>query len=76
MGDEEMKEIASIIKLILSNTNPTSITKGKNAGKHSQARYKTEPEALEVARNRVSALLDRYPVYPELDLDYLEQTFA
>jgi glycine hydroxymethyltransferase len=76
MGDEEMKEIASIIKLILSNTNPTSITKGKNAGKHSQARYKTEPEALEVARNRVSALLDRYPVYPELDLDYLEQSFA
>jgi glycine hydroxymethyltransferase len=75
MGDEEMKEIASIIKLVLSNTNPSRIAKGKNAGKHSKARYHTVPEALETAQNRVAELLDRYPVYPELDLDFLDQAF-
>lgn len=75
MGNDEMKEIASIIKLVLSNTHPSRIAKGKNAGKHSKARYHTEPEALETAQNRVTDLLDRFPVYPELDLDFLDQAF-
>ena len=30
---------------------------------------------MEEARNRVQALLDRFLLYPELDLDFLEKEF-
>jgi len=76
MGNEEMKEIASVLKVVLSNTRPSKITKGKDAGSLSKARYKVDPEALDAAGSRVAALLDRYPVYPELDLAYLQKSFA
>ncbi len=44
MGDSEMKEIASIIKLLLSKAKPVIIKSGKNAGKKSRAKYEIDPE--------------------------------
>jgi glycine hydroxymethyltransferase len=76
MGRDEMKTIAGILKLILSNTKPAILTKGTNAGKPSKAKYVMEPGAKKEAQNRVSDLLKRYPVYPELDLAFLQQEFA
>jgi len=76
MGRDEMKAIAGILKLILSNTKPAILTKGTNAGKPSKAKYVMEPGAKKEAQNRVSDLLKRYPVYPELDLAFLQQEFA
>ncbi|MCF7942875.1 MAG: glycine hydroxymethyltransferase [Spirochaetia bacterium] len=76
MGRDEMQTIAGILKLILSNTKPAILTKGTNAGKPSKAKYVMEPGAKEEAQNRVSDLLGRYPVYPELDLAFLQQEFA
>jgi glycine hydroxymethyltransferase len=76
MGTAEMEEIASIIRLVLSNTEATVITKGKNAGSPSKARYRTGPDAAEAARARVSDLLGGFPLYPELDLEYLQQHFG
>ena len=76
MGGSEMKEIASILKLVLSNTYPSKITKGKNSGSLSKARYHIEPEALEEAQSTVSRLLGKFPVYPELDLEYLQKSFS
>lgn len=75
MGPEEMKEIASIIKLVLSNTRPAKITKGENAGKLSKAKAITDKEAQAQALERVSALLSKFVLYPELDLDFLERNF-
>jgi glycine hydroxymethyltransferase len=76
MGADEMKEIASVFKLILSNTRQTKITKGKSAGEMSKARFKIDDTALAGARDRITCLLDRYALYPELDLEYLQKSFA
>jgi glycine hydroxymethyltransferase len=76
MGKAEMIEIASIVKLVLSNTAPTTITRGKSAGSPSKARYRTDADALERARGRVGDLLGRFPLYPELELEYLQQHFG
>ena len=76
MGEAEMREIAGIIKLVLANTTPATIESGANAGEASKAKYVVEPKAHDAARARVHALLDRFPVYPELDLTLLQEFFA
>ena len=64
MGESEMKEIARIIKHVLANT-----TAAVTDGKKSQAKYDLDPAIVEKAHKQVQALLDRYPLYPELDLE-------
>jgi glycine hydroxymethyltransferase len=71
MKEEEMKEVAAIIKLVLENTKPTIITKGERSGEQSLARAVTTKEARDEARKRVQALLDRFVLYPELDLELM-----
>jgi len=76
MGVDEMKEIAAVVKLVLSNTKPETIADGENAGKPSKAKYITDGKAADEARSRVKALLDRFPVYPKLDLAVLRKGFC
>jgi glycine hydroxymethyltransferase len=76
MGKKEMKEIAAIIKLVLSNTSPAIVAEGKNAGEKSKAKYAIDAAARKQAVDRVSALLGRFPVYPELDLAFLQKQFG
>ena len=75
MGEEEMKEIASIIALVLKNARPVILTKGEKAGQASRNKAKVEPQILAEARSRVSALLKAFPLYPELDLEFLENEY-
>ncbi|OVE78058.1 serine hydroxymethyltransferase [bacterium F16] len=76
MNEQDMKEIAEILYLVLSNTTPKMIEKGKNAGTLSKAKFVTDDAALAEASQRVKALLDNYPVYPELNLGLLEEYFC
>ncbi len=76
MGIEEMKEIAGIIKLALSNTKPGVVESGANADRITKINYTIDAQALETAKARVKELLDRYPVYPELDLGFLLEHFG
>jgi glycine hydroxymethyltransferase len=76
MGPEEMQEIAAIMGNVLSNARPLKLTKGRNAGQFSKIRYKVKDGVLEDAQQRASNLLSRFPLYPELDLDVLQQAFA
>lgn len=62
MGPEEMKEIADIIVTALSATKPTA---AKN-GQPSKAACVVEPSVLDASRRRTKALLDSFPLYPEL----------
>lgn len=71
MGKAEMSEIAETMKLVLSNTSPKIIESGKQAGQTSKAKYELSEDVAEEARERVRSLLDRYPLYPQLDLDML-----
>jgi glycine hydroxymethyltransferase len=65
MGTAEMREIAAIIKAVLAGAQPTKTKSGET----SKARYKLAPGVADEARSRIAALLDRHPLYPELDLD-------
>ena len=67
MGVEEMKEIGDITVHVLKNTKPVE---GK------RAKYTIDDRAGDEARQRVRALLSRYPVYPALDLAAMERTVA
>jgi len=75
MGEKEMLEIASIIKLVLANTTPETIASGEQKGKQSKAKYIIAPDAAAEARSRVKTLLGNFPVYPELDLAFLQKHF-
>lgn len=66
MGAEEVREIAAIMTLILSNTKAEVTDKGV-----SKAKYTVAEEAKREAQERVEALLSRFPVYPEIDADFL-----
>lgn len=63
MGKEEMKEIAEIIYDILSHTKPALVEK---TGQLSKAASVTDSKILEKCKNRVSSLLEKFPLYPEL----------
>ena len=76
MGENEMKEIASIIKYVLGNTSAGTIATGKNQGKPSKVAYDLPGNVKSEATARVKALLDRFVLYPELDLDFLLKSFA
>ncbi len=76
MGVAEMKEIAAIVKLVLNNTKQALITTGDNAGKPSKAKYEVDRAAKTEAQARVKALLDKFPIYPQLDLELLEKYFG
>jgi len=72
MGESEMREIAAVIHLVLSNTK-AGTTK---AGKPSLAKYTLDASARDQASERTRAVLTRYPVYPEIDLPFLQESFG
>jgi glycine hydroxymethyltransferase len=69
MREAEMKEIASILALVLSNTTPDKTDSGT-----SKAKYHVAPDAAERARSKAQALLSNYPVYGELPLDAIRKS--
>ncbi|MGD9156265.1 MAG: glycine hydroxymethyltransferase [Bacillota bacterium] len=76
MGDAEMGEIVAIIALVLANTKPAVVASGQRAGELSKAKYTLAPEVKTVARERVRQLLSRFPIYPQLDLAFLQKHFG
>ncbi len=75
MGKAEMEEVASIISLVLKNAHPVRLTKGEHAGELSKNKAKAPEGVMAEARARVIALLEKFVLYPELDLDFLEKAF-
>ncbi len=76
MGRTEMKEIAAVLKLILANTEAEEAkADGKPTTRH-KAKFTIKPEAETEARQRLHALLSRFPVYPQLDLAILKKHFG
>jgi glycine hydroxymethyltransferase len=72
MGDAEMTEIGRLIALVLRATTPAPDAKGAP----SKSRYRLESAAKNAVQARVKTLLDRFPVYPELDLALLKKAFV
>lgn len=61
MGETEMEEIADITVDVLSNTKPKASAQGTN-----KALYETDSEVLSRSNKRCQALLQSYPLYPEI----------
>jgi glycine hydroxymethyltransferase len=76
MGKGEMAEMASIVADVLKNTTAATVESGKNAGQVSKAKYNIDPEVAKKARERVEALLGKFVLYPELDLEFLRRNFG
>lgn len=70
--EDEMKEVASIIDLVLKGTKP-GLTKD---GKPAKGKIELDPQVQKEAKKRVSVLLSSHVLYPELDLDFLKKQFA
>jgi glycine hydroxymethyltransferase len=75
MGTDEMKEIADIIKTVIDAAKPAIIAEGENKGKTSKANTVIDDKIKENSRTRVKALLDRFVLYPNLDLEFLMEQF-
>jgi glycine hydroxymethyltransferase len=76
MGAAERKEIAGVIRSVLKATKAGVVESGDKAGQPSKVKYALEPGAKTQACARVKTLLARYPVYPSLDLAFLQKHFA
>lgn len=75
MGVEQMKQIASIMKSVLSATKSNRIADGKNAWKMSRAKCTIDKKIKQESMNQSQNLLKQFPLYPELDLDFLMDQF-
>jgi glycine hydroxymethyltransferase len=72
MGPAEMKEISAIVSLALRNIVPDTT----RSGARDKAKYKLDDALRRQARARTDELLKSFPVYPEIDLDFLLECFA
>ena len=72
MGAEEMREIAQIIKTILDGAKPALTEKGVPA----KGKITLDQDAKAQAKSRVEALLKKFVLYPELDLELLKKEFS
>jgi len=68
MGADEMREIGDTIAAVLRATTPDVITSGANRGKPSLVRFRLEEAIATSARSRMLDLLERHPLYPEIEL--------
>ena len=62
LGPDAMKEIAHVIRRVLGATRPAVASNGAP----SKAKYTVEAAVADEARSRMLALLEQYPLYPEL----------
>jgi glycine hydroxymethyltransferase len=76
MGAAEMKVIAGIIGGVLRGTKAGVVESGRNAGQPSKVNYVLDAAVKTKAVADVKALLAKHPVYPNLDLAFLQKHFA
>ena len=68
MGADEMREIGDTIAAVLGATTPDVITSGANRGKPSLVKFRLEEAIATSARSRMLDLLERHPLYPQIEL--------
>lgn len=73
-ASDEIVEIADIIKSVLNETKPAPPTAADSSPTRVKGQYEVAQEVIASAKARVSDLLARHPVYPELDLGLIAST--
>jgi len=74
MGEAEMKELAALIADVLKGT--TQSKDKKDPSKNSKAKYDIDANIKPDILARVKKLLDRFPVYPQLELEILKKALT
>lgn len=65
LGKDEFFEIADLINSVLRNTIPVTTSNGLSG----KAKYTLDPKISTEVQTRAAELLDRHPLYPELNLN-------
>lgn len=68
LGVDETREIGDTLVAVLCATSPDAITSGPNRGKPSLVNFRLEDKVATRARPRMLELLQRHPLYPEIEL--------
>jgi glycine hydroxymethyltransferase len=71
MQKEEMKQIANLIKKILSNTKAAKT----KSGSISKSKYELPENIKNEVKHDVKKLLEKFVLYPEIDVNYLQKVF-
>ena len=74
MEKPEMAEIASLTAKAVKGT--TQAPDKKDPSKNSKAKYNINEAVKSEVHSRVKTLMERFPVYPQLDLDMLKKYFV
>ena len=74
MGEADMAEIGSIIADIIKGTTQAADT--IEPSKNSKAKYNLDTNVKRQIHQRVKTLMDKFPVYPQLDLALLKENFV
>ena len=74
MGEAEMAEIASLIAAVVKGTKQAPDK--KDPSKNSKAKYILDESLKSDIHSKVKGILGRFPVYPELDLEFLKTNFC
>jgi glycine hydroxymethyltransferase len=76
MGAAEMKEVADVFRTVLSQTKPSTVASGPKKGELSKAQFTIPDSVVQQAKQETSALLKRFPLYPEIDDDILSELYV
>jgi len=74
MTESEMTELGELIAKVIKGTTQTQDT--KDPSKKSKAKYTVSETVKSEIHARVKSLLGRFPVYPQLDLEFLKKNFS
>jgi glycine hydroxymethyltransferase len=74
MGEAEMAEIGALIAAVIKGT--TQAQDIKDPSKNSKAKYSIDADTKSEVMDRVKNLMERFPVYPQLDLTLLKKAFV
>jgi len=69
-----MTELGELIAKVVKGTTQAPDT--KDPSKKSKAKYTVNESVKSEVHKRVNSLLDRFPVYPQLNLDFLKKHFV
>jgi len=74
MGEAEMSELGELIAKVIKGT--TQAQDAKDPSKKSKAKYTVSEAVKSEVHERVKSLLGKFPVYPQLDLEFLKKNFC
>ncbi|MDR0442806.1 MAG: glycine hydroxymethyltransferase [Treponema sp.] len=74
MGEAEMTELGNIIADVIKGT--TQAPDKKDPSKKSKAKYIINDSVKADTQKRVKNLIEKFPVYPQLDLELLKDAFV